>query len=300
MTRLLPLPLLLAGLLLGCSDPVLVVPTGLAQGQGGTATNTAPDLDIVVRMHDDATDFNPWDLMRVFVNGVDRTQEMDIGGLFALLRLEDAPQGTYFVELARRVEPVFDTFTWNQAPLPRPTLSSVEPTSAQVGTQVTIRGTLLDGGALRVFFGGEEGTVATSTATEIVATVPADALPGLVWVLVGDDAAEGLVDFQPLDTSDVPVPAPEGIHLAALFPASNAREGAVLLYGLNFTNVALPYLDDRKWSRVFGIDTVTLPVVGDVLSAWVVVDPGSALGEGLLRLRENSVDSNELPLTVLE
>ena len=251
-------------------------------------------------MHDDATDFNPWDLMRVIVNNVDRTQEVEIGGLYALLRLEDAPPGTYFVELAKRVEPVFDTFTWNQAPLPRPTLVSVTPASAQVGAQVTVTGTRLDGGSLRVFFGGAEGAVVGSTATEIVATVPADALPGLVWVLVGSEAAEGLVDFQPLDTSDVPVPAPEGLHVTAFFPAGTVREGAVAIYGYNFTNVAVPRLDDVGWSRVFGVDTATLPVVGEMLSAWAVVGQEAEFGEGRLLLRENEVDSNELPFVVIE
>ncbi|MFQ5845850.1 MAG: IPT/TIG domain-containing protein, partial [Planctomycetota bacterium] len=212
------LALLLLLPLAACGDGgSIVVVVGLAQGGGGAGVSDRPELDIVMVMESDSTGFNPADLMRVVVNGVDRTGGVVLGGNFAVLRIDPAPPPLtpQFVELFRRTGPRLDSFTWTTTPYTGPTLASVSPASAPVGTQVTLTGAGFDAAPRRVFFGSREGTVDAFTPTSITATVPPDALPGLVYVLVGPDAAEGLVDFQPLDAAGVPVPFPAGPHIFA-------------------------------------------------------------------------------------
>jgi len=268
-------------------------------GDGQTVVSGGQTLQITVKIQDDATDFNPFDLMRLIVNGVDRTADMTIGGNYAVLTLDPPPIGTpQFVELFSRTGTLpLDSATYEAMAFTGPTLASVAPDTARVGTQVTISGSGFAAGALRVFFGGVEGTVDASTATSITATVPADAEPGLVFVLVGADAAEGLVAFQPLDAADQPVPLSTDIRLHYVAPARGGLEQVVTVAGLNFTNLALPKINNRYGSRVFNVQTVSLPPVGDVVTAFAVVDPYTDAGTGTALLRYGR-DSNQLPFTV--
>lgn len=291
--------LLAALLLAACGEsPTLVVVNGLAQGEGGTGATAAPQLDVVIRMEADCTDFHVRDLMRVLLDGVDRTDDVVMGGRFAVLRTDPPPLGTRFVELYRRLGPVLDTFTWDVQPYAGPTLTGVAPDSAREAATVTIAGTGFAAGALRVFFGGVEGTVDASSDTSIDATVPAGALPGPVWVLVGGDAAEGLVGFQPLDAADQPVPLPTDLRLFAAFPARGPEETAVRVYGVDFSDEGYPVFNERNSTRVFDVRTVTLPPVGDILSAFAVVYRDTPPGAAALRLREGDRRSNDLPFTV--
>jgi len=296
---------LLLAAMTACSDATtLVVANRLAvageAGNGGAGDVARPDLDILVRMEDDATDFNPGDLLRVLVNGVDRADEIVLGGNYALLRISPAPVGTaQFVELFRRTGPILDTFTFNPVPFAGPRLDSVTPNEAREGQQVTIAGSGFSAGALRVFFGGVEGTVDASTDSSITATVPVGALPGLVFVLVGADAAEGVLGFQPLDAADQPVPLPEtDPFLFAVMPGRGPVETPVRFYGKNFENTALPRFNGRFSSRAFGIETIDVAPVGEILAGFAVVFPGTDPGPGAFLVQDLGVDSNELPFTV--
>ena len=268
-------------------------------GDGQTVMSDGQALQITVKIQDDATDFNTFDLMRLIVNGVDRTADMTIGGNYAVLTLDPPPIGTpQFVELFSRTGTMpLDSATYEAMAFTGPTLASVAPDTARTGTQVTIGGSGFGAGALRVFFGGAEGTVDASTATTITATVPADAEPGLVFVLVGSDAAEGLVAFQPLDDMDQPVPAPTNIRLHYVAPARGPIEQVVLVAGPNFTNDALPKFNNRYSSRLFNLETLDLPPVGEVFTAFAVVAPYTDPGAGTVLLRYGR-DSNALPFTV--
>jgi len=268
-------------------------------GDGQTVMSDAQTLQITVKIQDDASDFNTFDLMRLIVNGVDRTADMTIGGNYAVLTLDPPPIGTpQFVELFTRTGTVpLDSATYEAMAYTGPVLASVTPATARVGTQVTIDGSGFGAGALRVFFGGAEGTVDASTATSITATVPADAQPGLVFVLVGADAAEGLVAFQPLDDMDQPVPPSTRIQLHYVAPAHGGLEQVVQVGGLAFTDIALPKFNNRFGSRVFNVQTVDLPPVGEILTAFAVVPLYTDPGAGAILLREGR-DSNELPFTV--
>ena len=290
--------LLLALACAGCADIIIVVVERLEPGGGGMAIADGPALEVVVRIRNDATGFNPGDLMRLLVNGVDRTDEIQLSGTYGVLRIDPAPQGMQFVELFPRTGPVIDTFTWDVMPFAGPTLDSVVPTSAQTGTQVTMDGAGFSGGALRVFFGGVEGTVDAFSDTNITATVPSGALPGLVWVLVGTNAAEGVVDFQPLDATAAPVPAPTTKTIFAVFPGHGTTGTVVRIYGQVFSDLDDAVFNNADTDRLISVETVTLPVVGDVLSALVVIDAQTPSGAGEVFVRDLGTESNRLPFTV--
>jgi hypothetical protein len=115
---------------------------------------------------------------------------------------------------------------------------------------------------------------------------------------VGADAAEGLVGFQPLDAADQPIPLPTNLRIFAAFPARGPEETPVLVYGVGFEDDAYPVFQEYNSTRVFGVQTVTLPGVGDILSAFAVVYRNTPPGTGALRLREDDRRSNDLPFTV--
>ncbi len=295
MRAFLLVPLLLAA----CnSETTLVVVDRLAPGGGGAAVSARPVLDVVVRLGADATGFFPVDLMRLLFDGVDRTVDVVIGGNYAVLRLSPAPAGAHSFELYRRRGPLLDTFTWNVAPFVGPRLDSVAPGSAMVGGSVTLTGSGFGAGAIRVFFGGVEGAVTGSSATTVTATVPAAAVPGLVYLLVGGEAAEGVVGFLPLDGAGVAVPRPTTRLLFGVFPAHGGREAPTRVYGINFDDEDLPRFNGENGSRLFDLRTESLGLAGDVLHAFAVVHHEAPLGPGTLALSDGRNHSPTLPFTV--
>jgi hypothetical protein len=298
---LLLLPLLVA---VGCRNQVLVIPARLAPGggvagAGGQGTVSQPRLNIVVRMREDATAFNPFDLMQIVVGGTDLARDSVMAGFYAVLSIEPAPVGTMqLVELRRRLgEPLLDTFTYDVVAYSGPTITSVSPNQAREGAQVVIAGTGFGAGALRVFFGGVEGTVDASTATSITATVPVGALPGLVYVLVGTDAAEGVVGFLPLDAQDMPLPIPTTPTLSAAFPAVGTSETAVVLYAIGMTANSASIFNDAG-QRVVGPTTVNVDPIGDITTGFGIVNLGTPEGPGAVQIEEAGVRSNTLPFLV--
>jgi len=298
--------LLLAPLLIavGCRNEVLVIPTRLAPGggvwgAGGQGTVSEARLNIVVRMQEDATGFNPYDLMQIVVNDTDLATDSVMSGFYAVLSIDPAPAGTMqFVELRRRIgEPLLDTYTYDVLPYTGPTIASVTPNQARENAQVAIAGTGFTTGGMRVFFGGVEGTIGTSTGTSITATVPVGALPGLVYVLVGTNAAEGVVGFQPLDAQDMPVPTPATVTLSAAFPATGVVETAVTLYAFGMTGLSSSVVNEVG-QRIIGVTTINVDPIGDISTAFGIVAPGTEEGAGAVRVDEAGIRSNELPFTV--
>ena len=289
--------LLLAGV--GCGNPIIVHTRHLVPGDDGRGTQSGPALEILIRMRADATDFNPGDLMRVLVGGVEYTDDVKLGGDYGVLRISPPPPVASRVELFRREGPVIDTFTWTVNPYTGPTLANVAPTSARRGTAVTLTGTGFVPGSLRVFFGGVAGTVDACTDTSITATVPAEAVPGLVLVLVGDDAAEGIADFLPLDDMDVAIPFPNARTLSAAFPLRGPPGTIVRIYGYEIEDNDEAAVSGRDTGRVIGYQTMTLPTIGDILFACVVLDSETPSGRGEIVLEFGaSGESNALPFTV--
>ena len=298
--------LLLPTLFAACArDPILVFPDRLAPGGGGagedgTAVYATPVLNIVVRMRFDATSFNPQDLMRLEVDGVDRAEEMTLGGLYGILTLDPPPPpGTQlFTTVARRIENPGDAFTYVTAAYTGPTLTDATPRQGAVGTPVTITGTGFSAAPLRVFFGSVEATVAQSTDTTITTSVPNEPLPGLIWVLVGNEAAEGIVDFQPLDATGAPIPFPTNQFIFAAFPASGVTETPVRFFGVNFDNTYVSKFNAEGYGRVIVPEVVTLPNVGNVLAAWAVPVPETPAGAGEFSIELGTFGSNRLPWVV--
>ncbi|MHC4956775.1 MAG: IPT/TIG domain-containing protein [Planctomycetota bacterium] len=289
----------LALLAAGCGDPFFVEPTGLAPGGGTTTQSALPYMDVVVTMSNNATGFNPFDLMNVYVNGVNRVDEMVIGGSWAVLRVEPAPLGTNFIELSRRVEPVFDTSTIEALPYNGPTLASVAPESGQTGEVVTITGTGFSAAPARVWIGGVETTPTVANDTTITAPVPAGALPGVVLVLIGADTAFGLAGFQPLDDAGEPVPEPLGtLTLIASFPLRGGAATVLDVYGYNFSSA--------EQGTIAGIDTDIVFNLGrqqvgpiEILRGYIVVSYGTPTGPTELVLRNRGAGTTSAPLPFL-
>ncbi len=323
LSRALP-ALILAVTLAACGNVELVIierlaPGGGVRGDGGSGTTARPQLDVLVRIESDGLGFNPGDIMRVLVNGIDRTGDVVMGGNYALLRLDPAPVGVdQFVELFEREGPVRDSFTYMPAPFVGPTITDAAPTAGPPGTPVTITGTGFSAGALRVWFGGIEATTITgSTDTTISVVVPDGALPGPIYVQVGADAAEGLIGFQVQDDAGEPIPFPVTDNLPLLFgvyPARGTVETPLRIIGFNFRGQGrdeddddiaeifdsiLPLINGRFSSRIFGIETIEIAGVS-VHTAFAVVFPTTSSGTGTFRLRNDSrgTQTPELPFTV--
>ena len=60
---------------------------------GATVVSNGPVLHITAKIASDASEFDATTVLRLLVNGVDRTAEMSIGGEFATLTLDPPPVG---------------------------------------------------------------------------------------------------------------------------------------------------------------------------------------------------------------
>ena len=242
--------------------------------------------------------------MRVEVNGVYMTSDVVMGGLYAVLSLDAAPilNTPQLVNLFKRTGELHDSFTYTPLAYTGPTLTSVAPTEGAVGTLVTITGTGFLGGPARVFFGGIESPAAGVTVMDdssIEAAVPSGAGRGLVYVLIGAEAAEGLVGFQPLDAFGFPVLFPEFdpvVHAA--FPAHGVVDTPVRIYGVNIDVFTFPLFNDTFSTNLFGIEPLTVPLIGEIVCTWGVVLETTDPGAGTLLVDLLGLVSNELPFTV--
>jgi len=301
MTRLLPPLLPLLALLAACRPKLeVVLPDHLAVGDGATAVVARPQLDIVVRMTRDSTGFNPFDLMQLVVNGTDEAPGMVIGGNWAVFTVPAPGDATFDVALNRRVGTPLDAGTIVTQPYAGPTLASVTPDTAATGSTVTLSGGGFAAGALRVFFGGVEGAVAASDDTTISAVVPADALPGLVWVLVGDDAAEGIVGFQPLDGAGAPVPAATNERVEAAFPAAAPVEAVIRLYGRNFDDEYHSEWGGTNGQRILNRQVITVSPIGEIVACFAIAKSGTPARTTNIQVKKDQSTSNHIPFVVLE
>jgi hypothetical protein len=297
--------LLLALLLLPACSPSFdfVRPQRFANaGQpadGSLLVSAHPSLQIAVRMASDSTDFDATTVLRLMVNGVDRTADMTIGGDYAVLTLEPPPVGTsQFAEVYLRTgTDAIDTATYEAMPYTGPILDHVTPDTAQVGDTVTIAGLGFAAAPLRVYFGGVEGAVTGSDDTSITATVPSGAVPGLLCVLVGDDTAVGLVPFLPVDATGTALPIPKDTWLFYCAPGHGPVETVCTIAGLDYDNDTVPRINNRKGAKVFNVQTVNFPLIGDVIVAYSVVDPYTKPAASTIELLRHGT-SNALPFTV--
>jgi hypothetical protein len=112
---------------------------------------------------------------------------------------------------------------------PTPAVTTLSPASGAPGTTITLTGTNFSTtpADVAVKFGAQTATVATSTATQITATVPAGIAPGTVAVTVtiGGKTSAG-VNF----TVTAPPPT-----IASIQPLSGSKGTTVTITGANFS-----------------------------------------------------------------
>ncbi len=111
-----------------------------------------------------------------------------------------------------------------------PTISSFTPTSAPVGSPVTISGTNFDTTPANnvVTFNGTTATVTGSTTTSITTTVPTGATTGKITVTV-----RGLNTTSTTDFTVIPTPT-----ITSVNPSSGPVGSTVAVFGTNFSTTA--------------------------------------------------------------
>ena len=302
MRHVFPTLLLLLATIACRESPRVVLPDRLALGGGGMAVNDLPTLDVVVRMTRDSTNFNAFDLMQMVVNGEDEAASptMSIGGDWAVYTVVSPGDDAFSILLTRRTGKVIDEFDWVTVPYSGPLLNGVAPDTAMIGTQVVISGTGFDQGAVRVYFGGVEGTVDASDATSITATVPDGALPGLVWVLIDNEAPFGLVGFQPLDDTGEDVPIPTDRSISGLFPGSGPRQAVIRVYGYGLTGNDFAEFDGESGSRVLNRQEIDVSPIGSIVSIFAIPFEFTKTGDVALTLANAGTSTNALPYTIEE
>ena len=75
-------------------------------------------------------------------------------------------------------------------------------------------------------------------------------------------------------------------------------ETPVRVFGLNLTNFAEPIFNGRVGSRIFDIQVVSDPLIGDIVSAFAIVSLGAPATTGSVSLQEGGASTVLLPFTV--
>jgi len=296
-----PAPLLILFLSVACRDnPRIVVPDHLGVGDGATEVVARPQLDIVVRMTRDSTGFNPFDLMQLVVNDVDEAPGMVMGGNWAVFTIPAPGDDAFEIALNRRGGSPIDNGMIVTQVYAGPVIDSVSPATAQFGATVTIAGSGFSAGTVRVWFGGVEGEVTANDDTSITAVVPDGAFRGLVWVLVGDDAAEGIVAFEPLDATGEPYGWPRERHIFAVFPAQAKVESVVRIYGYDYDDEYRAEWGGTDGQRVFNVQRLTVEPIGDIVTCFACAKRSTPVRRTNIQIKQDPESSNHLPFVVLE
>ncbi len=137
------------------------------------------------------------------------------------------------------------------APVPAPTLTSFDPASGSPGAMVILSGTNLSG-ATAVRFGGNVPAAGftVSSATEIIATIPAGAVTGAISVTTPGGAASTPTAFTITST-----PAPT---ITGFTPTSGPVGQVVTLTGTNFGGFLKIKLTDILVSSVTSVTPTSL------------------------------------------
>lgn len=193
------------------------------------------------------------------------------------------------------------TFTVSTTPIPAPTVSSFSPSSGAVGAAVTITGTNLSGATVR--FNNTTATLTSSTATQIVTTVPTGATTGSLVV----STSGGSVTAGTFTVSGTPPPTGTDFAISKVLigqatqrSAGNMRlaqdkRGFVQVYATAAaSNTAKPTVkvDFTLNGAVLHTTTIaaptanagvptTAPAYGDFTKTYVAVIPASAFKPGV-------------------
>jgi len=147
-----------------------------------------------------------------------------------------------------------------------PRVTGFTPSSARVGTTVTISGNAF-GGAINVLFNGVLGVPVTVTATKVTVVVPSGASTGRLTVVTGEGSGQSAGTFKVLPTLDGfgPSFAPAGASVTI------AGTGFTDVSAVKFNGVAASYVVD--WDHQI---TATVPATATTGKLQVVTAGGTA------------------------
>ena len=225
--------------------------------------------------------------------------KVTFNGLLAESRKWDDSKITVNVPAGARTGPVVVTVE-GQASNPvtftvtgsSPSIISLDPTSGEVGTSVTITGANFGAsqGTSTITFNGVTATPSSWSDASITVPVPATAATGPVVVTVGGQASNG-------ETFTVTVPVPS---ITGLNPTSGHEGASVTITGTNFgamreatstvTFNGTPVLTYTSWSDT----SITVPVPANATTGNVLVTVGGQVSNGV----EFTVDETRPGVTV--
>ena len=107
-----------------------------------------------------------------------------------------------------------------------------------------------------------------------------------------------MVDFQPLDGTSAPVPAPTTKTIFAVFPGHGPPGTVVRIYAQAVDDFDNGRFNGRDTGRLINVRTMTLPAVGDVQCALVVIDKDTLAGADEVLVSDGGSESNRLPFEV--
>ncbi|SHK15979.1 IPT/TIG domain-containing protein [Reichenbachiella agariperforans] len=142
---------------------------------------------------------------------------------------------------------------------PIPTITAVSAESGEPGDDITITGTDLDE-ALTVAFGGANAAIVSNTSTEIVATVPEDAVTGKIRVTTEGGVAESAGDFNVIIVG--------AAVISDISPMSAQAGETVIITGTDMATISSVKIGEIDATVVGTTETTATITVGE----------GSALG----------------------
>jgi IPT/TIG domain-containing protein len=166
--------------------------------------------------------------------------------------------------------------------VPAPTISSLAPTSGQVGTAVTITGTNLTG-ATAVAFNGKAASFTVNSATQITTSVPSGATTGKVTVTTPGGNASSAGNFTVSTSSTTLDLTIDGLYVSQAtqdypnpaVPLVQGRSGWVRVFAkANQTNNVAPQV---RVQFINGGTTNTLTINATGASVPTTIDPDSDL-----------------------
>jgi hypothetical protein len=161
--------------------------------------------------------------------------------------------------------------------LPTPTITSLTPASAAIGTSVTIAGTNFGGsqGGSTVTFNNIPATPTSWSATSIAVPVPNGATSGNVIVTVGGVASNG-VSFTVTSTSP---------SITSLSPTSGPTGASVTITGVNFGasqgSSTVTFNTTAGTPTAWSATSITVPVPASATTGSVVVTVASVASNGV-------------------
>lgn len=137
---------------------------------------------------------------------------------------------------------------------PIPAVTGVNPESGEPGDDITITGTNL-GEATLVAFGTVEATIVSNSDTEIVATVPEDAVTGKIFVTTA-----GGVGVSPNDFTVIVVGA---VTVSSVYPVSAQAGENIVITGTDMSTVSSVKVGETDATVVSTTETTVEITIGE-------------------------------------